>query len=263
MTPARVNAERLVLLGWSRAILLQLAHPLVAAGVADHSTFRGGPLAAAHRLRETVRAMLALTFGRAADRDQAIAGIRRIHQRVHGRLRETVGPFPAGTPYSAEDPALVHWVHLTLLDSVVPVADLLVAPMDEAARDAYCREAAWVAVALGADPQAVPVRWRDVRAAVDAACASDVLSIGPDARALVPAVLAPRGLLAVAAAPAARVNRLATIGWLPERVRAGYGFEWGPRESRRLARTVRLLRAARRWTPDRIALWSGGRAERG
>src|SRR4051812_17166756 len=45
----RVNAERIVLLGWSRAILLQLAHPLVAAGVAEHSTFRGGPFAAARR----------------------------------------------------------------------------------------------------------------------------------------------------------------------------------------------------------------------
>jgi len=42
----RINAERLALLGWSRAILLQFAHPLVAAGVADHSTFRGSPFAA-------------------------------------------------------------------------------------------------------------------------------------------------------------------------------------------------------------------------
>ena len=59
----RVNAERIVLLGWARAILLQLAHPLVAAGVFDHSGFRGTPYAAASRLYHTVHAMLSLTFG--------------------------------------------------------------------------------------------------------------------------------------------------------------------------------------------------------
>ena len=59
----RINAERLVLLAWSRAILLQLAHPLIATGVAEHSAFRDGPTAAARRLHHVVRAMLALTFG--------------------------------------------------------------------------------------------------------------------------------------------------------------------------------------------------------
>src|SRR5262245_31433510 len=62
-TARRINGERIVLLGWSRAILMQLAHPLVAAGVHDHSTFRGGAFTGAMRLHHTVRAMLALTFG--------------------------------------------------------------------------------------------------------------------------------------------------------------------------------------------------------
>ena len=35
----RINGERLVVLGWGIAILLQVAHPLVAAGVAEHSSF--------------------------------------------------------------------------------------------------------------------------------------------------------------------------------------------------------------------------------
>ena len=61
-----------MLLGWSRAILLQLAHPLVAAGVAEHSTFRGGPLTAVARLHHTVRAMLALTFGDAPARERTL-----------------------------------------------------------------------------------------------------------------------------------------------------------------------------------------------
>ena len=114
----RINAERLVLLGWTRAILLQLAHPLIAAGVYDHSSFRAAPFAAASRLHATIRAMLTLSFGTDAEREHALHGIRTIHTRVNGHLRHAVGVFPAGARYSAEDPALVLWVHLTLIESV-------------------------------------------------------------------------------------------------------------------------------------------------
>ena len=122
----------MVLFGWSRAILLQLAHPLVAAGVADHSHFRSSAMAAVGRLRGTVRSMLSLAFGDEAAYGRAIAGIRAIHTRVHGELRAQTGVFPAGTPYSAEDPALVLWVHATFIDSAVLVYDRVVSPLSEA-----------------------------------------------------------------------------------------------------------------------------------
>jgi uncharacterized protein (DUF2236 family) len=90
----RLNAERLVLLGWTRAILLQLAHPLIAAGVYDHSSFRATPLAAAVTLHATIRAMLALSFGTDAEREHALHGIRTIHTRVNGHLPKRSAPFP-------------------------------------------------------------------------------------------------------------------------------------------------------------------------
>ena len=132
----RVNGERLTLIGWTRAILLQIAHPLVAAGVFEHSGFRGSPVAAAARLHHTVKAMLALTFGDDAGRRRALEGILTIHRRVNGKLPEAVGVFPAGTPYSAEDPALVLWVHVTLLESLPLVYELLVAPLTASEHDA-------------------------------------------------------------------------------------------------------------------------------
>ena len=131
-----------MLFGWTRAILLQFAHPLVAAGVHEHSGFRASPLAAVKRLRHTVQAMLAIAFGRDIDRDRAIDAIRQIHRRVNGVLTAPVGPFAAGTRYSAEDPALVLWVHLTLIESIVGSYELLVAPLSEPERDAYCAESA-------------------------------------------------------------------------------------------------------------------------
>jgi uncharacterized protein (DUF2236 family) len=253
----RVNAERLVLLGWSRAILLQLAHPLVAAGVSDHSGFRASPLAAVTRLHHTVRSMLALTFGNDESRHDAIAAILKIHQRVNGSIPEAVGPFPAGTRYSAEDPALVLWVHATLLDSVPLVFDLLVHPMTEAQRDTYCDEAAPVAVALGARHDEVPRRWGDVQRYLSRMYASGAITVGPTARTLARAVMSPP--VARAIAPVAWVNDLVTIGLLPEGIRRQYGFTWSPGRERALRAVLRGVRTARRLTPDQLALWRDAR----
>jgi uncharacterized protein (DUF2236 family) len=252
----RLNAERLSLLVWGRAILLQLAHPLVAAGVDEHSTFRAGRFTAVTRLHHTVRAMLSLTFGSDRDRDATIATIMGIHRRVNGTLRETVGPFPAGTRYSAEDPALVLWVHATLIESIPLLYDRVVRPMSAQERDAFCEEAAWVPRALGA-PDGAPRSWRELQEYIARVHASGVLVVGAQASALARAVLAPP--LAAAVWPAAYVNRLVTIGLLPPPVRAQYGFTWSGAQERRMNRALSILRAARRVAPDVLALWPESR----
>src|SRR5204862_7894399 len=50
----RINAERIVLVGWLRALLLQIAHPLIAAGVSEHSSFRASTRTRFARLRQTI-----------------------------------------------------------------------------------------------------------------------------------------------------------------------------------------------------------------
>ena len=255
----RVNAERIVLLGWGRAILLQLAHPLIAAGVFDHSSFRASPWSAVSRLRQTVQAMLRLTFGTEAEHARTLEGIRAIHRRVNGHLPETVGPWPAGTRYSAEDPALVLWVHATLIDSIVRAHELLVAPLSEADRDAYCREAAPVAVALLARPEEVPQSWAGMRDYVDGMYASGHLAIGPQARELAEAVLAPTGTWPLA--PATWVNRIVTEGLLPPDLRSQYRMTWPPHRERQFALLIRGLRGARRALPDALALWPEARRQ--
>ena len=82
-----INREMIVVAGWGRAILLQLAHPAVAAGVHDHSYFRGSLLSSFRRLRSSVGAMLSLTFGDTEQMIAAAAGINAIHDRVRGRVR--------------------------------------------------------------------------------------------------------------------------------------------------------------------------------
>jgi uncharacterized protein (DUF2236 family) len=253
----RINAERMVLLGWGRAILLQLAHPLVAAGVFDHSGFRGTPYAAASRLFHTVHAMLALTFGDEPARERTLEAIRVIHRRVNGVLPHATGPYPSGTRYSAEDPALVLWVHATLLESVILVYERLVAPLTAAERDEYCAEAFPIAVALAARENDVPRTWSDLRAYIDRMYTSEAIVVGTQGRELAQAVLSPSGGWLVA--PATWVNRMITVGMLPPQVREQYALTWTPRHERTLTRLASTLRLTRRVLPDAIGLWPAAR----
>jgi uncharacterized protein (DUF2236 family) len=253
----RINAERILILSWPRAILLQLAHPLVAAGVADHSSFRRGPLTAVRRLHETLHSMLRLTFGSQAEYDRTIETIRTIHTRVHGTLRDAVGIFPAGTRYSAEDPALVLWVHATLIESVLDLYGRIVAPLSTPERDDYCGEAAGVAVDLGARPGDVPRTWQTLTGYLRATYDSGHIAVGPDAREVARAVLAPP--LSWSIWPLARLNRTVTLGLLPAGIREQYGHTWTSRDEVRFAERVDRLAAWRVRAPAALALWADAR----
>ena len=148
-TTWKLQREVVLLAGWGRAILLQIAHPLVAQGVADHSGFAAERWARVGRLKRTVEAMLALTFGTPAESAAAAAGINRIHDRVHGRLPQPAGAFASGSGYSAHDPKLLTWVHVTLVDTFLVTYERFVAPLTPAERDRYCVEATVSAPLLG------------------------------------------------------------------------------------------------------------------
>lgn len=256
----RINAERLVVLGWGRAILLQLAHPLVAAGVADHSTFRQSPAARVKRLHATIRAMLDLTFGRPEEVTRAVEGINAIHDRVHGTLHDAAGRFPAGTPYTAHDPALLRWVDATLRQSLPLAYELFVAPLSGDDRDRYCAEGNDVMERLGIPRSARPQSKAELDRYMVDMLTNGSLAVTAAARELAREVVAPPYWQALW--PAGRVNRLATIGLLPPVIRDAYGFAWTDSDERALERWATRIRAARRWCPDSFALWPQARAIR-
>src|SRR5262245_19131329 len=131
----KVNREIVVLIGWGRAILLQLAHPLLAAAISDNSGFHAGVGGYVRRARETIGAMLDVTFGTQEEAQQIVDRINAIHDRVNGHLRTTTGVFPAGTHYSARDPKLLIWVHCTLVESLVQTYECLIGPLSADERD--------------------------------------------------------------------------------------------------------------------------------
>ena len=113
----RVLHEGVLLLGGGRALLMQIAHPLVASGVAEHSNFRTDRI---DRLLRTLRLTLAIVFG---SREQALAAagsINRVHEGV------------AGAGYAARDPELLLWVLATLIDTSLAMHDASCVPAQRA-----------------------------------------------------------------------------------------------------------------------------------
>jgi uncharacterized protein (DUF2236 family) len=255
----RINGERVVLLGWSRAILMQLAHPLIAAGVGEHSSFKGTAAQAAVRAHQTVGAMLSLTFGNDERRENTLEHIRGIHRMVNGTLSETVGRFPAGTRYSAEDPELLLWVHATLLDSTVDVYQRLVAPISSADLDTYCQESLPTLLELGGDPATALNTWADVRAYMTQMEKSGVLAVSARTRALADSVIWPRGIWPLVVGP---LNREITVGLLSPALRAVYGYSWDAARETRFRRLLGLIRAVRRVTPRTVAEFRDARKVR-
>jgi uncharacterized protein (DUF2236 family) len=130
----RANREAAIFLGAGRALLLQLAHPWVAAAIAEHSRTLADPLSRFHR---TFNITSTLVFGTL---DQALGAARLLHQRhsaIQGVLHTTVGPFAAGTHYRANDVAALRWVYATLVESALMAHDLVLPTLAAHERELY------------------------------------------------------------------------------------------------------------------------------
>ena len=237
----KINREAIVVAGWGRAILLQLAHPAVAAGVHDHSSFQGSLLSSFGRLHSTVGAMLSLTFGDTEQMITAAAGINMIHDRVCGR------------EYSAHDPDLQRWVHATLLESIPLTYELLVEPLKPGEWDRYCSEAAIMEPLLGMPAGWLPRDSSQLDTYMREMLAGGSVVVTDTSRALARAVLyPPRWHMAW---PAFRALQLLTIGSLPPSIRRAYGFEWRARDERAFSRWTALLRTTLRLLPPFAREW--------
>ena len=140
----RINREAVLLGAGPAALLLQVAHPLVAAGVAEHSTFEQDPIA---RLRGTLITTMDLIFG---DGTRAEAAVRRLNS-VHASVR--------GEGYRALDPELLLWVQVTLIKTSVEAYSRWVGPLSAEQREQFWQEARSVGVRLGIPLTLSPADW--------------------------------------------------------------------------------------------------------
>jgi uncharacterized protein (DUF2236 family) len=244
----RINRESALFLGAGRAALLQLAHPWVAAALAQHSTLLSDPI---KRFHGTFRVVFTMVFG---SLDQALAAARSLHAmhtRVRGELPEAVAGWSRRTHYEANEIAALRWVYSTLVESAVLAYECSVAPLSQAEREQYYAESRTMAALFGIPADGLPPCWDGFAAYNEEMHASDVLGVSDAARTTAQSLLAGAGSWIK---PPLWFRAL-TIEWLPQRFRAEFGLRFGHREQSaaaharlRFPRIYKKLPAAARFT---------------
>jgi uncharacterized protein (DUF2236 family) len=233
----RFDREALLLLGAGpRALLMQLAHPAVAAGVEEHSDFRADPW---RRLDGTLRSYLRIIYGSTPAARDEIRRLNALHRAITGQ------------GYDARDPALSMWVHATLVDSTIVANDAWAGPVSRDDASRFYHETKPIARAFGVPPRLLP---RDLDAfetyVADQLRPGGPVVVGDTARDLAESILHPPlpGVLGrIGVHPGLYDWAMwPSLALLPPAIRDAYGFRWGPFE-RGVASW--LVRAWRAWNP--------------
>ena len=236
----RVNMEPVLALGGGRALLLQVLHPLVAAGVDQHSTFAQDPFRRGFR---TADMMLKLAFGDEETSKRQSVVLQRMHRRITGVSAD-------GVPYDAMDPKLLVWVWATLVEVSLLLYERAVAPLTGTERERYYEEQKLVAYATGVPEGACPETYADFTAYL-ARMIDTQLRVTPTARLVAfagrhPPLPRPFGRVA------GIVGTFFTAALLPDRFRADLGYRWSPARQRVLEAFFALSRTVARVTPARL-----------
>ncbi len=245
-----IGRERVLLAGGQSALLMQVAHPLVAAGVASHSDFHADPFA---RLRATLDAMLTIAFGDVSQARAAAARVSAVHARVRGRLPGPAGPFPAGTPYRATDPSLSLWVHATLVHTSIEAYARFVRRPPPSLFERYYQETKRQTPLFGIPDRLLAISYQHFLDYVRKMVEGPDLTISEDARSLAAAVLHPP--VPAVLRPAAAAARVIAVGMLPAPLRERFGLRWGPAERAEFVSSSAAVRTARRLMPRSAREW--------
>jgi uncharacterized protein (DUF2236 family) len=215
-----VMRERAVALSGARALLMQAAHPLAVAGLLAHSDALEDPYI---RLGRTAQVMNTIIFGTRADADRMTKRVRGMHRAVRGTLPETVGIYPAGTPYRADDPRLLMWILYSLIDSAVVMHETYVGSLGSDVRERLWRDYRVVGRLFGLRPTQMPGDYAALRAYGREMLDGDELRVGDWARVRArEIVLEPP--VPGRMRPVLETVNFVVIALLPRQIRSQYGF---------------------------------------
>jgi len=256
----RVHGERALALSGQRALLMQAAHPVAVVGLLAHTASLEEPY---DRLARTAQTMNTIAFGSKADADRITRRVRAMHRRVGGALEQAVGPYPAGTAYRADDPALLLWVLFSLWDSALVVYRKYVRPMSRAEEASYWEDYKIVGRLFGLKPGDMPRTLAELDAYRARMLHGDELFVTDWARSRArQIVLSPP--VPLAARPLLQTANFITIALLPDGIRRQYGFSALPPPFLRRALVAGGAEYVRRailpLLPDRLRLVPGARA---
>lgn len=233
----QVNREMLLGLAGMRALLMELAHPLIAAGVANHSDFRRRPF---KRLYRTMRLMDCITFGSRKAASRALEQIGRCHSSVHGETSQPAGRHPSGCAYSANDPELKLWVLATLIDSSLCLYELFVRPLSAEEKESYYQDSRQMGLLLGIPAKTMPTDYCGFAAYLQTMLSEGALAISAPSREVAAALFEGplRGRVVRAAS-------FVSIGLLPKDLREAYGLPWNEARQKRLMKLAAVCRHLR------------------
>jgi uncharacterized protein (DUF2236 family) len=223
----QVNRESALFLGAGRAALLQLAHPWVAAALAQHSNLLHD---AVGRFHSTFRVIYTMLFG---TRAQAVEASRQLYQRHTG----IAGELAHGEHYQANEVAALTWVHATLVESAMLAYDFVLTPLTPAQREQYYAESKRMAALFGIPAEALPQDWAAFARYTAEMFDSPRLSVDAQALALGRSVLS--GVGTWLRPP--HWYQAITAYWMPSRLRTAFALSYGAREQKAVSHAARWL----------------------
>jgi uncharacterized protein (DUF2236 family) len=239
----RLLREAVSLAAGPATLLLQLAHPAIAAGVAQHSNLRHNPL---DRARRTFYLMYQLIFGDVSTALGAARRLHHLHQVVAGQVAPDCGPRWAGRPYRASQPELLLWVWATLVRMTVVAHETLVGPLTANEHSAHYAEARLAAALFGIPAEQVPP---------DLAAFEQYFArmlAGPDLEVVASAREVAHYMFNLSLTRHTRGDELMTAGFLPPEWRAAYGLPWSEQAARRFGGYCSLARRILPLTPTAV-----------
>lgn len=242
----RINREAVLLGAGPAALLLQVAHPLIALGVARHSDFRTDPFG---RLRRTLATTMDLVFGDGPTAEAAVRRLNRVHAGVRGPTEGEAAELTGAGAYRALDPALLLWVQVTLIVTSVKAYRRWVGEVTDAEADAFWQEARSVGVRMGIPLRASPADWAALLDYWQRMLAPDgPVQVTAEARAMAPLIVRPP--LPIAPGWAVDVLALPGLALLPPHVRAAYAIPWSDGRERLAGLVATGVRAWTRCVPS-------------
>lgn len=237
----RINREAVLLGAGPASLLLQVAHPLIAQGVAQHSDFATDPFG---RLRRTLMTTMDLVFGDGPTAERAVRRLNHVHAEVRGPTSGEAARLTGAAAYRALDPELLLWVQTTLIVTSVRAYRRWVGEVTELEADRFWQEARSVGVRMGIPLQASPVDWDALLAYWSRMLAPDgPIQVTTEAKAMAPMLVRPP--LPLAPGWAVDALGLPGLALLPPRIRDAYGIAWDARRER----AARLMATGvRAWT---------------
>jgi uncharacterized protein (DUF2236 family) len=241
----RIDREAAIFLGAGRALLLQLAHPWVAAAIDQHSHAFADPIGRFHR---TFGVVFAMVFG---DLDESLAAARRLHGRhaaITGTLPSAAGPFAAGSTYFANWVPALHWVWATLIDTALLAYELALPCLSQDERDRYYTEARLFAAFFGIPQACLAPNWASFSAYLEDMVSSDRLSVTPTARAMAHRLLDGTDVWL----PIQGSYKALTARMMPSALRDAFGLPFGETEQRAAQRLIAWLHPVYPFLPGRL-----------